>query len=214
MKVNEYDAGRNFVFSKGAKDYKAYTNFAFCLAEANLFCKLFLQGLSLDLIKKEVLYNDIFQMRSHVSRVGLLRAFRELLENVPHPYIEFLAYGTNESQRFTLLFLSLRVNRFLREVVSELLIEKIQSFTYLLDKKDLYSYFNRKYEQELILSQWSDSTYRKACSNSVLILVRSGLLRSVLSSKAYEIQPMPLPPKLKEQLLQDQLEIYVKLMLN
>lgn len=196
------------------KDYKAYTNFAFLLTESGLISQLILNKLSIIQIENKIVENDILQIRSQSSRKGIFRSLRELLETIPQPYIEFLAHGNSDLRRYTLLFLNLRLNRLLRDVISELLIDRLQSLNPTLDHKIFKAFFEQKREQEPILSQWSDSTYQKACSNTILILVRSGLLIPSKSKKTYEIQAMPLPFGLKQQLLIDGLESYVKLMLN
>lgn len=196
------------------KDYKAYTNFAFLLTESGLISQLICNELSFIQIKDEIIDNDILQLRSQASRKGVFRSLRELLETIPQPYIEFLAYGNSDLRRCTLFFLNLRLNRLLRDVISELLLDRLQSLTPVLDYKLFRAFFEQKREQEPVLSGWSDSTYQKACSNTLLILVRSGILIPSKNKKTYEIQAMPLPCQLKQQLLLDGLESYMKLMLN
>ena len=78
----------------------------------------------------------------------------------------------------------------------------------LLDSNTIAAFFSLKCEQEQIVSQWSKSTYQKVCSNTVLILVRSGLLIASRDKKTYEIQAMPIPLQLKQQLENDRLELY------
>jgi Putative inner membrane protein (DUF1819) len=196
------------------KDYKAYTNFAFLLTESGLVSQLICNKLSILQIKKEIIENDILQIRSQSSRKGIFRALRELLETIPQPYIKFLAHGNSDLRRYTLLFLNLRLNRLLRDVMSELITDRLQSLNPTLDHKIFKAFFEQKREQEPVLSGWSDLTYQKACSNTILILVRSGILIPSKNKKTYEIQAMPLPFGLKQQLLLDGLESYMKLMLN
>jgi Putative inner membrane protein (DUF1819) len=196
------------------KDYKAYTNFTFLITESVLISQLLFKELSFNLIKNEIIEKDILQIRSQISRKGVLRSLRELLETIPQPYIEFLAHGNSDIRRYTLLLMTLRLNRILREVISELLIDRLQSLNPNLDRKIFKAFFEQKREQEPVLSQWSDSTYQKASSNTILILVRSGLLIPSKNKKTYEVQAMPLPFRLRQQLLLDGLESYVKLMLN
>ena len=196
------------------KDYKAYTNFAFLLTESGLISQLICNKLSFIQIKNEIVENDILQVRSQSSRKGVFRSLRELLENIPQQYIEFLAHGNSDLRRYTLLFLSLRLNRLLRDVISELLLDRLQSLNPTLDHKIFKAFYEQKREQEPVLSRWSNSTYQKACSNTILILIRSGILIPSKNKKTYEIQAMLLPFGLKQQLLLDGLESYVKLMLN
>ena len=215
---------------ESVNNYKAYTNFPFLLCEVSLVARLLQEGLSWKQIKGQVIdasqeslrvgsvapveNRDILQFRSKASRQGAMRALEQLLNNIPQPYIQFLATGNSDLRRATLLFLTLRINRLLREVISEVLLDRLKSLDRSLDRNTIAAFFSLKCEQEQIVSQWSKSTYQKVCSNTILILVRSGLLLPSRDKKTYEIQAMPIPLQLKQQLENDGLELYLKLMLN
>jgi Putative inner membrane protein (DUF1819) len=207
---------------ESVNNYKAYTNFPFLLCEASLVAQLLQQGLSLQHVKRQFLDSspeiipniDILQIRSKASRQGTMRALEQLLTNIPPPYIQFLATGHSDLRRHTLLFLTLRTNRLLREVISEVLLERLKSLDRSLDRNTLAAFFDLKCEQENVMNRWSKSTYQKVCSNTILILVRSGLLIASQDKKTYEIQAMPVPIQLRKQLETDRLELYLKLMLN
>jgi hypothetical protein len=202
--------------------YKAHTNFPFLLSEATSISRLLNRGLSLWQIKAQVVdpspetlcEEDILQLRSKASRQGAWRVLEQLIKNVPHPYIQFLATGHSDLRRYTLLFLTLRTNRLLREVISEVLLERLKSLDRSLDRQTITAFFDQKCEQEQILNQWSQFTYQKVCSNTILILVRSGLLIPGNNKKTYQIKAMPIPVQLKKQLETDGLELYLRLMLN
>ncbi len=216
-KQTEYSS---YIIESGSS-YKAHTNFPFLLSEATSIAQLLERGISLAQIKAKVINPpletlceaDILQFRSKASRQGAMRALEQLLNNIPLPYLQFLATGNNDLRRATLLFLTLRINRLLREVISEVLLERLKSLDRSLDRNTIAAFFDLKCEQETIINQWSKSTFQKVCSNTILILVRSGLLIPV-NNKVYEIQAMPVPIQLKQQLKNDRLELYLKLMLN
>ncbi len=157
---------------------------------------------------------DILQIRSKASRQGAIRTLEQLLNDIPQPYLQFLATGNSDLRRATLLFLTLRINRLLREVISEVLLDRLKSLDRSLDSNTIAAFFDLKCEQENVISQWSKSTYQKVCSNTILILVRAGLLIPGNNRQTYEIQAMPIPIQLKQQLKNDGLELYLKLMLN
>ncbi len=217
-KQTEYS---RYIIESGSS-YKAHTNFPFLLSEATSIAQLLERGISLAQIKAKVINPssetlceaDILQFRSKASRQGAMRALDQLLNNVPQPYIQFLATGNSDLRRATLLFLTLRINRLLREVISEVLLDRLKSLDRSLDRNTIAAFFDLKCEQEHIVSQWSKSTYQKVCSNTILILVRAGLLIPSQDRKTYEIQAMPVPMQLKRQLENDRLELYLKLMLN
>jgi Putative inner membrane protein (DUF1819) len=195
-------------------NYKSYTNFPFLLREISLVAQLLDEGFSFEQIRLQITDQDILQIRSKASRKGALRTIEHLLKNIPQEYVQFLATGNGDMRRYTLLFLTLRINQLLREVVSEVLLDQLKSLDPSLDRKILEAFFHLKYEQETTINQWSKSTYQKVCSNMVLVLVRSGLLILTKNKGVYEIQSMPIPTQLKKQLQIDGLELYVKLMLN
>jgi Putative inner membrane protein (DUF1819) len=217
-KQTEYSS---YMIESGSR-YKAHTNFPFLLSEATSIAQLLGRGISLAQIKAQVIdpsqetlcEADILQFRSKASRQGAMRALEQLLNNVPQPYLQFLATGNSDLRRATLLFLTLRINRLLREVISEVLLDRLKSLDRSLDSNTIAAFFDLKCEQENVISQWSKSTYQKVCSNTILILVRAGLLIPGNNRKTYEIQAMPIPIQLKQQLKNDGLELYLKLMLN
>ena len=217
-KQTEYSS---YIIESGS-NYKAHTNFPFLLSEATSIAQLLGRGISLAQIRAKVIdpppetlcEADILQFRSKASRQGAMRALEQLLNNIPQPYIQFLATGNSDLRRATLLFLTLRINRLLREVISEVLLDRLKSLDRSLDSNTIAAFVSLKCEQEQIVSQWSKSTYRKVCSNTILILVRSGLLIPSQYRKTYEIQAMPVPMQLKRQLENDGLKFYLKLMLN
>ena len=217
-KQTEYSS---YIIESGSS-YKAHTNFPFLLSEATSIAQLLGRGISLAQVKAKVIdplqeaqcKEDILQFRSKASRQGAMRALEQLLNNIPQPYIQFLATGNSDLRRATLLFLTLRINRLLREVISEVLLDRLKSLDRSLDSNTIAAFFSLKCEQEQVVSQWSKSTYRKVCSNTILILVRSGLLIPSQDRKTYEIQAMPVPMQLKRQLENDGLKFYLKLMLN
>ena len=217
-KQTEYSS---YIIESGSS-YKAHTNFPFLLSEATSIAQLLGRGISLAQIKAKVIdpppetlcEADILQIRSKASKQGAMRALEQLLNDIPQPYLQFLATGNSDLRRATLLFLTLRINRLLREVISEVLLDRLKSLDRSLDSNTIAAFFSLKCEQEQVVSQWSKSTYRKVCSNTILILVRSGLLIPSQDRKTYEIQAMPVPMQLKRQLENDGLQFYLKLMLN
>lgn len=200
-----------------ASTYKAQTKHAFPLVEAIAVAKLLVQGDSKADVRRKVLEEDLFELRSLSSREGALQIVMRLLDEMPHRYVELLAQGDSDTKRFTLLFLVLREHRLLRELVAEVLIEKRKGLISTVTATDLKAFFDNKRSQETLLAQWSDTTFQKATSNAVLVLVRSGLLQPIQTDSkkgSYEIRAVPTPMALRQQLISDGYEPYLALMLN
>ncbi|MEL7357899.1 MAG: DUF1819 family protein [Cyanobacteria bacterium J06560_6] len=198
-------------------DYKAQTKHVFPLAETVAVAKLLVEGDSRADIRRKVLEEDLFELRSQSSREGALRTILRRLDNLPQAYLELLANGNSDTRRFTLLFLVLREHRLLRELIAEVVVEKLKGLNLLVTSTDLKTFFDAKREQEITLAQWSDSTFQKAASNALLVLVRAGLLQPQPAGGKrgnYEIRAVPLPAALRQQLVLDGYEPYLALMLH
>lgn len=194
--------------------YAARTNHAFMLTESVMIAQLICQGETEATLKQKVFVEDLFQIRSHTSRERTLQNLLKRLHGVPHIYLELLADGSLDVRRLTNLFLILRENRLLCELIDQVLLEKLQHFDVIVKAVDLRSFFETKREQIPNLARWSDSTYQKVVSSTVSILVQAGLLRASKPRGSYEIRSVPVPTVLREQLLADGYSHYLKLLLN
>lgn len=194
--------------------YTAHTKNPFPLVEAANIAELLSQGASIETIRSRVLDDDLFQIRSQVSRLGMLRSVLNFFDGMSGNYLNFLAKGDLELRKLTLLFLILRHNRLLRDVINELILDKVSRMDSLVYRNEMNTFFIVKREQTPILSAWSDSTFQKAVSNSILALVKSGLLCSLNQRNKYEIRTFLIPTSLKQQLISDGFSEYLKLLLN
>jgi hypothetical protein len=96
----------------------------------------------------------------------------------------------------------------------EVIQEKIKGFDYVVTPSDLRSFFVVKREQSSTVAAWSESTYKKVASNTVLILVKAGLLEPTSLRGHYQIRAVPVPSVLRQQLLSDGFSPYLSLMLD
>jgi hypothetical protein len=194
--------------------YAARTNYAFGLNETVAVAQLIYQGeITKDIIRK-VIEEDLFQLRAVTSRKRALSVILKRLHKVNEAYIQLLATGNSDIRRLTVLFLILRQDRLLQELISEVLLDKLKRFIYIVQPVDLQIFFETKRSQNSTIAAWSESTYHKVTSSCILTLVRAGLLQPIKPRGNYEIRPVPLPVSLRQQLLADGQEIYLTLMLN
>ncbi|ODG99409.1 hypothetical protein A4S05_37900 [Nostoc sp. KVJ20] len=194
--------------------YAARTNHAFVLTETLRVAELMYQGATQEDIRQRVLVEDLFQLRSQVSRERALQTVLKRLEQVAEEYIQLIATGNPDTRRFTILFLILREHRLLRELIAEVLLDKIKGFDYVVTTADLRTFFEGKRDQNSTVAAWSDSTYKKAASNTLLVLVNAGLLQPTSPRGNYQIRSVPVPSALRQQLLADGLAHYLTLMLD
>ncbi|MBD2597911.1 DUF1819 family protein [Nostoc spongiaeforme FACHB-130] len=194
--------------------YAARTDNAFVLTETITVAELMYLGATHEDIRQRVLIGDLFQLRSQVSRERALQTILKRLHQVPEAYIKLIATGNPDIRRLTILFLILREHRLLRELIAEVLLDKIKTFDYFLTSADLRTFFEGKRDQSSTVGAWSDSTYKKAISNTVLVLVNAGLLQPKSPRGNYQIRAVPVPSPLRQQLLADGLGHYLTLMLD
>lgn len=194
--------------------YAARTNNAFVLTETVTVAELMHQGATLDDIRNQVLEKDLFQLRSHASRERALQTILKRLHQVPQVYVELIATGNTDIRRYTILFLILREHRLLRELIAEVLLDKIKAFDYVVTAADLRIFFEAKREQNEKVAAWSDSTYKKVASNTIKVLVSGGLLQPISIRGNYEIRAVPVPSVLRQQLNADGFGHYLALMLD
>jgi hypothetical protein len=194
--------------------YAARTNHAFVLTETVTVAELMHQGATADDIRRQVLVEDLFQLRSQVSRERALQTILKRLHQVPETYVHLIATGNIDIRRYTILFLILREHRLLRELVAEMLLDKIKAFDYVVTAADLRTFFEGKREQSATVAAWSDSTYKKVISSTVQVLVNAGLLQPTSQRGNYEIRSIPVPSVLRQQLLNDGFGHYLALMLD
>ena len=194
--------------------YTAHTNNAFVLTETVAIAELIHCGVKYEDIREQVLRKDLFQMRSQVSRERGLQTILKRLRQVPETYIQLIVTGNYDIRRLTILFLILQEHRLLRELIVEVIQEKIKGFDYVVTPSDLRSFFVVKREQSSTVAGWSESTYKKVASNTVLILVKAGLLEPTSLRGHYQIRAVPVPSVLRQQLLSDGFSPYLSLMLD
>ncbi|MEH2036773.1 DUF1819 family protein [Nostoc sp.] len=194
--------------------YAARTNHAFVLTETLRVAELMYQGTTQEDIRQRVLVDDLFQLRSQVSRERALQTVLKRLLQVPEEYIQLIATGNPDTRRFIILFLILQEHRLLRELIAEVLLDKIKGFDYVVTTADLRTFFEGKRDQNSTVAAWSDSTYKKAASNTLLVLVNAGLLQPTSPRGNYQIRSVPVPSALRQKLLADGLGYYLTLMLD
>jgi hypothetical protein len=194
--------------------YAARTSHAFVLTETVTVAELIHHGATQEDIRQRVLMEDLFQLRSQVSRERALQTILKRLHQVPEAYIKLIATGNPDTRRLTILFLILRENRLLRELIIEVLLDKLKGYDYVVTIADLRTFFEGKRDQNPTVAAWSDSTYKKAASNIVLVLVNAGLLQPTSPRGNYQIRALPVPSPLRQQLVADGLGHYLTLMLD
>jgi hypothetical protein len=215
FKVSKTQPGSVDLFSTVVNSsYAAHTKYAFALVETVAIAKLQCQGLTYEAIRQQVVVDDLLQIRSQASRQGAIRTIWQRLEKLPIEYIQLIAMGHLDVRRFTVLLAILLQNRLLRELIDDVLRDKVKQFERVVKPADLRGFFEGKRAESQTLANWSEATYQKSSSNTVSVLVSAGLLQPMKPKGTYEIRVTPVPIALKQQLIADGLEQFLLLMLD
>jgi hypothetical protein len=208
--MDSMDSNQNF----SGVEYITYTRCLFAFRETVAIAKLLDRGENLEKVSCQVLKEDLLQIRSLVSRRSSLRIILKRLNLLSPVYISFIASDNIDLQKLTIFWMLLREHRLLRELIREVIIEKLYGLERIVYDRDLHEFFMTKLEQQEVIRSWSESTYQKTASHILTTLVRAGLLYPIQYRKKYEIRPMPLPKQLRQQLVNDGWEHYLILMLD
>jgi Putative inner membrane protein (DUF1819) len=197
------------------ENYISCTNNAFAFRETVLVAGLLEREKTWQEIQDEIRIHNLFQLRSLTSREKAFRAIHRLLRGIDRNYIQLLANPNSEVRTYTYLFLLLTKYRLLRELVTEILIEKIRNFESRITETDIRFFFEAKKEQVLEISRWSESTYKKTISNTTLILMKSDILHPLtLKRQSFQILRSTVPSLVKQRLELDGARKFLLLMLD
>lgn len=192
--------------------YSAYTNQGFLLREVGLVAELLLDGASQDEVSRQVMGDNLFQLRSEASRKTILGAVHQRLDKVPPALLDFLAEGSLELKRLTNLYLILLKHRLLRELIAEVILEELRRFSYLVPTSELGSFIERKRAHVPDVGSWSDATVAKSRSNMVTVCLQADLLEE--TEDGFRIQPQIVPGVLRDELTTVKRAAFLKLLLD
>lgn len=155
------------------------TGAGFMLYEVKQIALLKEQGFSDKEIKQKVLEENVFQYEKMSS---IKRAFPYILKrvNVLDEILQQLIMKESlETAKIINLYAIMKSDRLFFEFMHEVIQEKLQKNDYLLEKKDVNSYFTAKAEQSDFIASWSETTIQKLKQVYKKILLETGMLKSL-----------------------------------
>ena len=167
------------------KPYKAVlTREQFLFNEMKVTAKLKLSGLNDKEIEKEIKENNLFQyptekMLGNLSRVCLSR----LNDLEDERLIRMIAEESSEVAKQVCLYSMMKSYRIVWEFMITVIGEKYRIHDYYLEKMDMNVFFTRLQEQNDAVALWSDSTIQKIKQVIFKILIETGYLDSLKSTK-------------------------------
>lgn len=155
------------------------TGAGFMLYEVKQITLLKEQGFSNTEIKQKVLEENVFQYEKMSS---IKRAFPYILKRVnvlDEILLQLIMKESLETAKLINLYAIMKSDRLFFEFMHEVIQEKLQKNDYLLEKKDVNSYFTAKAEQSDFIASWSETTIQKLKQVYKKILLETGMLKSL-----------------------------------
>jgi len=155
------------------------TGAGFMLYEVKQIALLKEQGFSDIEIKQKVLEENVFQYEKMSS---IKRAFPYILKRVnvlDEILLQLIMKESLETAKIINLYAIMKSDRLFFEFMHEVIQEKLQKNDYLLEKKDVNSYFTVKAEQSDFIASWSETTIQKLKQVYKKILLETGMLKSL-----------------------------------
>lgn len=188
--------GANFYMNN--KEYSAkLTGESFLLYEFKIIAKLKKEGFSDKDIRKIVLEENLFQYKFKSSITRRLTPLLQRVNVLDNALIDILIDDPLVDGVVINLYAIMKNDRLFFEFMNEVVKEKLQSNSEIIEKKDINIYFERKAEQNEEITKWSDATIQKLKQVIKKILSEA----KILNLKTGEVHKLIMSQGLKEYLV-------------
>ncbi|PKL80187.1 MAG: hypothetical protein CVV27_00810 [Candidatus Melainabacteria bacterium HGW-Melainabacteria-1] len=202
----------SFVDTLVNKNYEiAAANHPFLLEESQTCARLLLDKLSWEALGQAVVQDHLFATSSATTAQSYLRAIRFRLEEAPADLLGLLAHGDPSTASYSLFYLLIQRNRLLRELLEEPVRDCVLDGIEQISRADVLDFFEDKRQRNQVLSEWSDTTWRKFWGNTLKSVLETGLLHG---QEPLRIVLAPVPAPLRSWLLAQNDELSLQLLLD
>jgi hypothetical protein len=183
---------------KQNKEYSAkLTGESFLLYEFKIIAKLKKEGFSDKDIRKLVLEENLFQYKFKSSITRRLTPLLQRINMLDNTLIDMLINDPLGNGVVINLYAIMKNDRLFFEFMNEVVKEKLQNTSEIIEKKDINIYFEQKAEQNEIITKWSDTTIQKLKQVIKKILSEA----KVLNLKTGEVHKLIMSQGLKKYLI-------------
>lgn len=180
------------------KEYSAkLTGESFLLYEFKIVAKLKKEGFSDKDIRKMVLEENLFQYKFKSSITRRLTPLLQRVNILDKTLIDMLIDDPLGNGSVINLYAIMKNDRLFFEFMNEVVKEKLQNTSEVIEKKDINIYFEYKAEQNETITKWSDATIQKLKQVIKKILSEA----KVLNLKTGEVHKLIMSQELKEYLV-------------
>ncbi|MGV3526393.1 MAG: BrxA family protein [Candidatus Sericytochromatia bacterium] len=164
-----------------------------------------------DSVTQAVQEGTLLNNHSVTTAKTYLRAIRFRLENVPPELLAMLTAQDDTLSCLTLFYILLQRNRLLRELMEELVRDVMLAGEEEIAKQEIEDFLAFKRSQSQVLSEWSDTTWRKFWGNTLKSVIETQMLQG---SDPLLLYLCPVPSPLRDWLLAHDEAVYLQLMLD
>ncbi|MFS0871074.1 MULTISPECIES: DUF1819 family protein [Paenibacillus] len=175
------------------------TGASFLFFEFKQVVSLKVQGLNEQEIREKVLSENLFQYQVSASLKRSIPSVIRRTSILDDTLCRLVLEHSLESGKIINLYAIMKTDRLFYEFMNEVIREKLESNTYLLEKKDLNLYFNSKAEQDEGIAGWTEQTVTKLKNVIQRILLESGVLKD---KRTGELSRIMMDEQLKQHLIQ------------
>lgn len=180
------------------KEYSAkLTGESFLLYEFKIIAKLKREGFSDKDIRKIVLEENLFQYKFKSSITRRLTPLLQRVNVLDNTLIDILIDDPLVDGVVINLYSIMKNDRLFFEFMNEVVKEKLQNNSEIIEKKDINIYFEHKAEQNEEITKWSDATIQKLKQVIKKILSEA----KILNLKTGEVHKLIMSQGLKEYLV-------------
>lgn len=162
--------------------------------------ELLLQGLNDVEIKRKVIDENIFQVKTEARKREIASAVLKRLKSVDIEIVNKIVTSNVSTSKVLVFYSIIKTDRLLFEFMNEVYRLKIDKKDFQLCDKDFDAFFETKKKQSERVASWKDYTFYKLQQVYLRILSEAGLLRIEKGIK--NITPPVLNPKLLEDLIE------------
>lgn len=180
-------------------EYSSSLNGAsYLLFELKQVVKLQEQGFSQKEIRRKVIDENVFQFDNKGRITRTLPSVLRRAKVIDSKLASFMINGSLEMSKIINLYAIMKTDLLFYEFMHEIISEKLQSNDYLIEKKDINLFFERKSEQSEKVASWSATNTEKLKRAYMHVLFESGFLKE---RRSKELNHLIIDQQIKDHLM-------------
>lgn len=120
-----------------------------------------LQGLSKKELKEMLIEDNILKLTSERRKREISSAVLNRVEALNQKELVLLINGSLSEKKYINMISIMKTQRFIRELINEVYVEKLEIGQTLIDDGDFNVFFRKKAEQYETVAKWKDITIKK-----------------------------------------------------